>query len=188
VSIATLAAITAVVLLGGLYARFHRSSGRGEMGHRSAPQSHPGSSQAAFATPTAASATTPRPSRRLAEAEAVVTRQGFDPIEVVGFDGTADLQMVLGHSHGSADAGREWAFFFDPKGEYLGTDAAQPTVGLDLSWSSGDTVALRYTLYHTDDPQCCPSGGAATVRFHWDGTRVLALDPIPSTTADPARR
>jgi hypothetical protein len=150
-----------------------------------------GSSPTAPAAATSAPALSTTPTAdtsRLAAAEAIVAGQGFDPVEVVGFDGITDLQMILGHSHGSADGGREWAFFFDPDGTYLGTDASEATVGLERNWSDGDTIALRYTLFREDDPQCCPSGGAATVRFHWDGRRVNALDQIPSTTGDPARR
>jgi len=41
------------------------------------------------------------------------------------------------------------------------------------------TVSITYAVYRSGDPHCCPSGGRATVRFHWDGTRVVPLDPSP---------
>jgi hypothetical protein len=80
--------------------------------------------------------------------------------------------------------------FFFLNDAYLGTDAANPSAGVTLEWRNADTIALGYRLYHKDDPMCCPTGGAATVRFHWDGSKLAALDPIPSDDpqAEPSRR
>jgi hypothetical protein len=183
--------VTALIVVAVLWARSHdppqeaMTSGRPSATASMAPG--PAATAAATSAPPAIATAIPD-DQGLAAAEDIVTTQGYDPIEVVGFDGASDLQMILGHSHGSADGGREWAFFFDPNGVYLGTDASEPTAGLERSWSDGDTIALRYTLFRADDPQCCPSGGATTVRFHWDGDRVNALDSIPSTEGDPSRR
>jgi hypothetical protein len=43
-------------------------------------------------------------------------------------------------------------------------------------------IALDYTLYEARDAQCCPSGGTATVRYRWDGTRLRPLDRIPPSS------
>lgn len=35
------------------------------------------------------------------------------------------------------------------------------------------TFAVTYNVYMAGDPHCCPSGGTATVQFHWDGSRLV---------------
>jgi len=42
-------------------------------------------------------------------------------------------------------------------------------------------MALQYQLYRPDDPMCCPTAGATTVRFAWNGTTAAPLDRLPST-------
>jgi hypothetical protein len=74
--------------------------------------------------------------------------------------------------------------------EYLGTDTLNPSAQVRLGWRDSDTVALQYQLYRPEDPMCCPTGGAALVRYHWNGQALEPLDPIPSddSTAVLSRR
>jgi len=51
----------------------------------------------------------------------------------------------------------------------------------DYERSTDDTMALQYQLYRPDDPMCCPTAGATTVRFAWNGTTAAPLDRLPST-------
>jgi hypothetical protein len=82
----------------------------------------------------------------------------------------------------SATGYAEQAFFF-VHGRYIGTDLADTSATIRSAWRGEDTIAFYYTLYKTDDPNCCPLGGAAIVRYHWTGTRLVPLDPIPSRDA-----
>src|SRR5207302_7957857 len=119
---------------------------------------------------------------------AEVRRHGYEPSDTHGYQSGLDLGVIIGALPNTADAPPEQAFFFR-RGQYLGTDASDPSVGIRLAWQNGDTVALEYTLYHLSDPRCCPTAGSATVRFQRDGSRLLPLDPIPAsgTGADPTR-
>ena len=88
------------------------------------------------------------------------------------------MNVLVGTFTRSADGYNKRAFFFY-RGRYLGTDAAQPSSDVGEIWGDGETVALLYVLYRPQDPLCCPTGGGAIVRFHWNGRRLVALDPIP---------
>jgi hypothetical protein len=61
-------------------------------------------------------------------------------------------------------------------------DTAETSAGITASRLSNDLFAIRYSLYNTGDPRCCPTGGTDSVRFYGPGTHLVALDPIPSTS------
>lgn len=90
------------------------------------------------------------------------------------------LNAFIGMCTGSADGHCYKAFFFY-KGEYLGTDSFDSSIGIEQVWRDDKTIALYYRLYRKDDPLCCSTAGAALVRFQWDGTKLKALDPIPTS-------
>ncbi len=71
------------------------------------------------------------------------------------------------------------AFFF-LRGIYLGTDTLAPSGSIAVGPTTSDTITLLYGLYRPTDAGCCPSGGTAAVRYQWNGTRLLPLDPIPT--------
>lgn len=84
------------------------------------------------------------------------------------------------HATGADGAGSQgdWYFFF-ARGRLVGQQffsraAAQNVV-------DDATFAVTYNVFRPGDPHCCPSGGQATVRFHWDGSRLIELDPIPGS-------
>jgi hypothetical protein len=110
-----------------------------------------------------------------------VTAKGYTAIDVRFFDMTEPIQAILATSTGSADSGTKRVFFF-AAGEYLGTDTSRPSGDISLGFRDSNTIALRYGLWRPDDGQCCATGGAATVRFYWDGARLRPLDPIPSAS------
>jgi hypothetical protein len=79
----------------------------------------------------------------------------------------------------SADGYNKRAFFFyGPR--YLGTDAAAPSAQIEEVWRDDRTIALLYILYRSTDPLCCPTGGGKIVRYRWNGSRLVALDRIPT--------
>ena len=88
------------------------------------------------------------------------------------------LHLIIGVVTPSADGYVQRAFFFTD--HYIGTDARTPSATIGFVSRTADTVTLRYPLYQSGDRMCCPSGGAADVRFRWDGQQLTPLDPIPS--------
>lgn len=119
-------------------------------------------------------------------AAAKVDQQGFRPGVISGTPGPGAFFAVLGTTKGAADSGAYQVFFFFGS-TYLGTDTSEPSTRSALAWNGSNTIAVEYTLYRTMDAHCCPTGGGVTVRYQWDGTRVTALDPIPSRDTDPHR-
>jgi len=89
-----------------------------------------------------------------------------------------EREKILATATGTADGYAQAAFYFY-NGRYLGTDAIAPSAGISEAWQDDTTVALSYQLYNTTDPMCCPTAGSAIVRFHWTGTQLVPLDPIP---------
>ncbi|MEX5707742.1 LppP/LprE family lipoprotein [Parafrankia sp. FMc6] len=124
----------------------------------------------------------------LAEASGLVRGRGYTPITTDGYEPTHDLSVIVGRLSTSVDGHPQQAFFFH-RGRFVGTDAAA-SAGVRWVWSTSEVVALQYDLYRPADPMCCPSAGAASVRFRWDGTSVVPLDPIPTSkwTAAESRR
>jgi len=116
----------------------------------------------------------------VAGAEAVVRSHGYTPADTSGYDPDRTLSVIIGVLATSADGHPQRAFFFN-HGQYVGIDAPVPSAGVSWVWSTDDTMALQYQLYRPDDPMCCPTGGASTVRFQWLGGRVVAADHLPSS-------
>ncbi|WP_026311067.1 LppP/LprE family lipoprotein [Parafrankia elaeagni] len=114
-----------------------------------------------------------------AQAASLVRGQGYTPLGVSGYEPGFALSVIVGRLSTSVDGHPQQAFFFH-RGRYVGTGTT-PSAGVRWVWSTSDVVALQYDLYRPGDPMCCPSAGAAAVRFGWDGSGVVPLDPIPSS-------
>jgi len=117
-----------------------------------------------------------------------VKSEGYDPISIDGFRSEGGLNLIIAQNSQAADSAVQAFFFLGSR--YLGTATEKPTPDVTLAYSTGSTVALNYGLFRPSDAQCCPSDGAATVRFHWSGTELVPLDPIPATSynANPSMR
>lgn len=116
----------------------------------------------------------------LAAAEALVVAHGYRPSPTTTWTGASGLQVIIGTVLGSADGYDNLAFFFYDN-HYLGTDSITGSANIQQLWSDDTTIALSYQLYNSQDPMCCPTGGSATVRYHWTGTHLIPLDPVPPT-------
>ncbi|OAA23873.1 LppP/LprE lipoprotein [Frankia sp. EI5c] len=116
----------------------------------------------------------------LAQASRLVRDRGYTPLTTGGYEPTHDLSVIVGRLSTSVDGHPQQAFFFH-RGRFVGTDTTA-SANVRWVWSTGDVVALQYDLYRPDDPMCCPSAGASTVRFRWDGSAVVPLDPIPTNS------
>lgn len=133
------------------------------------------------ATPATSSTTTASehaPTAALAAAEDLVRSKGYTPAPNTSWDLPHQLSVILATATGSADGYNQAAFFFY-NGTYLGTDAIAPSAGISEAWQDDTTVALSYQLYNATDPACCSTAGSAIVRYHWTGTELIPLDPIP---------
>jgi hypothetical protein len=75
--------------------------------------------------------------------------------------------------------GRDQHVWFFVGHRFVGEDDRQPSNGIIGLWRDPTHIAFMYVLYRRKDPECCPTGGGAVVRFHWNGRRFVALDPLP---------
>jgi hypothetical protein len=142
------------------------------------------------ADPVAIAATVASPAQDdLGSAEALVRAKGYRPYADLGWGSPNALKVVLGTVSISVDGYSNRAFFF-ADGRYVGTDTPTDSAGIVALWSTGDTLALSYQLYNPEDPMCCPTANAATVRYRWTGGSLVPLDRVPSAdwTAVPSRR
>lgn len=109
-----------------------------------------------------------------------VKKQGYTPYDTTTYDPNSPLNVLIGVATGSADGYNQKAFFFYGD-QYLGTDTTDPSITIALAGRDDKTITLRYTLYNSSDSLANPTGGFATVRYQWDGSKLTPLDPIPST-------
>ncbi len=140
----------------------------------------------ARAAPVSPSAT---PSLSLDQALTAIRSQGYTATQTGGFRQNDDLSVIVARRSGSVDGHPQRAFLFH-RGRLVGADTARPSATIRWIWSTSDVVAIGYDLYHSNDPLCCPTAGAATVRYRWDKTKVASLDPVPpaSWSAPVSRR
>jgi len=140
-------------------------------------------------TASAAPSPSGAPALSIAGAQGVVRAGGYTPIAIGGYDSASDLSVIVGLLSTSGDGHPQRAFFFH-RGQFVGNDAPQPSATIRWIWSTDNVVALSYDLYRPGDPQCCPTAGGAIVRYQWNGSQVVPLDPIPTaaTTAAASRR
>jgi len=117
--------------------------------------------------------------RGLQSALAKVGSLGYTVKSTSSYNEGNTLRVLIGVATGSADGYNQRAFFF-VNNDYIGTDTLNPSATVNPNWQTNDTVSLSYPLYRPSDPMCCPTGGAAQVRYYWNGARLVPLDPIPS--------
>ena len=65
------------------------------------------------------------------------------------------------------------------RGDYLGTDAASPSLRVRVVRQRGSVITLAYTLFSPGDKESKPTGGVAKVRFTMADGRLVPEDPIP---------
>lgn len=83
----------------------------------------------------------------------------------------AELHVLFATPAGTASYGGDYYFFFVDGylvGQYSFTKAQAGLIVDSTSYS------VTFSVYQPSDPHCCPTGGASTVVFHWDGSSLLA--------------
>ena len=65
-------------------------------------------------------------------------------------------------------------------GCYAGTALPHAFFAVKLNRIDAATLSLSFDEYTKHDAACCPSLPPYTVRFQWNGTTVVPLDPLPA--------
>lgn len=94
------------------------------------------------------------------------------------YDPCATLSTVLVTVSGATASSPETALLFHD-GEYLGTatSKAYGFTSLNTARTTDDTVVLDYAT--PGDCNACPPAAVTSVRYRWNGGRVVMLDPPP---------
>jgi serine/threonine protein kinase len=180
-------AILAVILAGAAVAiALVATADNGKNKAGPSPSHGASASASASSRPSGSPATTPPATlgpgnASLDSAEAVVMAAGYTPYQDDGefWDPQAPINVILGTLTGSADGHSNWAFFFAGN-RYIGHDAPTPSWQLAIQSRTQTVITLAYQIYGPTDPTCCPTGGTQTVRYQWNGSKLVPLDPIPS--------
>jgi LppP/LprE lipoprotein len=109
--------------------------------------------------------------------------QGFEPVAISTYNPRQSLRVLIGRPKASSVGVRGRRAFFFAREQYLGTDAASPSLRLKVASQKGSQITLAYTRFAVGDKACCPSDGTVRVRFRLDGERLSPLDPIPPPAA-----
>ena len=120
-----------------------------------------------------------RAQRRAAVDE--VRTAGYEPVELAAYHRKQTLRVLIGRPRQGTQPGLR-AFFF-VRGRYIGNDALTPSMKLDVGEQRDREITLVYGLFVPGDRPCCPSGGAAKVRFRWTGDELRPREDIPLETA-----
>ena len=116
-----------------------------------------------------------------ASRDAAVTQlrsQGFEPVALADYKPRQSLRVLIGRPKASTGVRGRRAFFF-VREEYLGTDAAEPSLRVRVLRQRDGVVTLNYTLFSPGDKPSKPTGGTARVRFAIADGRLIPRDPLP---------
>ena len=116
-----------------------------------------------------------------ASRDAAVTQlrgQGFEPVSLADYKTGQSLRVILGKPKPSTGVRGRRAFFFVRR-DYLGTDAASPSLRVRVLNQSGGVITLGYKLFSPGDSASKPTGAVAKVRFTISDGRLVPEDPIP---------
>ncbi len=105
--------------------------------------------------------------------------QGFEPVEVATYDPRQTLRVLIGRPKASSTGVRGRRAFFFVSEQYIGTDAATPSLRLKVAGQKGGEITLAYKRFAAGDKTCCPSDGTVKVRFAMQDGRLMPLDAIP---------
>ena len=120
------------------------------------------------------------PAQRASRTAAVkqLRSQGYVPVSLAAYKPRASLRVLVGRPTESSGIRGRRAFFF-VRGDYLGTDAAEPSLRVRVVRQRGSVITLAYTLFSPGDKAAKPTGGTVKVRFTMADGRLVPEDPIP---------
>ena len=120
------------------------------------------------------------PAQRASRDAAVkqIRGQGFVPVSLADYKTGQSLRVLLGKPKKSTGVRGRRAFFFQRR-DYLGTDAASPSLRVRVLRQRDGVITLGYRLYLSGDKPSDPSGELAKVRFTISDGRLIPQDQIP---------
>jgi hypothetical protein len=131
-------------------------------------------------TPARPKGPTLTPAQKASRAAAVnqLRSQGYEPVSLKDYKPRQSLRVLIGRPKASSGIRGRRAFFF-VREEYLGTDAASPSLRVKVQRQSGSVITLAYTLFSAGDTPAKPTGGVVKVRFTIADGRLVPDDPLP---------
>jgi len=101
----------------------------------------------------------------------------------------SDKQFTFNPIYGDCGGGdgHEQRIWFFHGSHFVGHDDKRSSADIIGSWRDLNTLDFLYVLYRPTDAMCCPTGGAVSVRYRWNGKKVVRLDPLPPRTASKSR-
>ncbi len=120
------------------------------------------------------------PAQRASRDAAVkqIRGQGFEPVSLADYKTGQSLRVLVGKPKASTGVRGRRAFFFVRR-DYLGTDAASPSLRVRVLRQRDGVITLGYRLYLAGDKPSDPSGELAKVRFTISDGRLVPQDQIP---------
>ena len=120
------------------------------------------------------------PAQRASRDAAVkqIRGQGFEPVSLADYKTGQSLRVLVGKPKKSTGVRGRRAFFFVRR-DYLGTDAASPSLRVRVLRQRDGVITLGYRLYLSGDKPSHPSGELAKVRFTISDGRLVPQDQIP---------
>jgi hypothetical protein len=104
--------------------------------------------------------------------------QGFEPVSLADYKTGQSLRVLLGKPKASTGVRGRRAFFFVRR-DYLGTDAASPSLRVRVLSQRDGVITLGYKLFLSGDKPSKPTGELAKVRFTISDGRLVPQDQIP---------
>lgn len=104
--------------------------------------------------------------------------QGYEPVSLADYKTGQSLRVLLGKPKASSGIRGRRAFFFVRR-DYLGTDAASPSLRVRVLRQRDGVITLGYKLYLSGDSAKDPTGEVAKVRFTISDGRLIPQDLIP---------
>jgi LppP/LprE lipoprotein len=104
--------------------------------------------------------------------------QGYEPTSLAVYKPRQSLRVLVGRPKATSGIRGRRAFFF-VHNEYLGTDAAEPSLRVRVLRQTGSTITLQYILFSPGDTPEKPTGGRVNVRFTIADGRLVPQDAIP---------
>ena len=84
------------------------------------------------------------------------------------------IEVSIGPSGSSP---RHLLFFVH--GQYVGLATDEPYPYTEVISEDDDEVTVNYRWIEAGEPDCCPIGGPARIRYRWDGREMQQIDPLP---------
>jgi len=157
------------------------TSAAAKAAHRTTTQPSTVTTTTPPATPSSAAngTVTVNKANQYAAAVKVLHQHGYDPMGTkANWHSDHQLNAIAGVLHTSGDGKFQHLFFF-VNGRYIGMDQTNPSAQIQVANTSNNLATATYGVFKSSDALCCPSS-TQSVRFQWNGSKLVPIDPLPS--------